>query len=80
MPSHDRALLEAALIGLGLKLAEVENAIVNLKRRMKGGVKGPLILPSLAAQPRKRRFSATTRKKMAAARTKWWAARRAKTL
>ena len=77
MPTHDRSLLEAALIGFQHKLAEVEKAISKLARKLGNRTKVPALLPSLAAVPRKRRrrrkVSAESRKKMAEAQKRRWA-------
>jgi len=78
MPTHDRSLLEAALIGFGHQLAQVENAIAKLKRRIKASVKVPPSLLSnvtpVKLKPRKRRkVSAESRKKMAEAQKRRWA-------
>ena len=76
MPTHDRSLLEAALVGFQHKLAEVEKAISKLTRKLGNKTKEPTLLPSLAAAPRKRRrrkVSAESRKKMAEAQRQRWA-------
>ena len=77
MPTHDRSILEAALVGFQHKLAEVEKAMRELKRKLGDKTGVPALLPSLAAVPKKRRkrrkVSAESRKKMAEAQKRRWA-------
>ena len=77
MPTHDRSLLEAALVGFQHKLTEVEKAMRELKRKLGNKIGVPTLLPSLAAVPRKRRkrrrVSAESRKRMAEAQKRRWA-------
>ena len=77
MPTHDRSLLEAALIGFQHKLAEVEKAISKLARKLGNKTGVPALLPTLAEVPRKRRkrrkVSAESRRKMAEAQQRRWA-------
>ena len=68
----DPALLRAALIGYENQLAEIEKAMADLRRRLKGGSPAA----GAPAQGRKRGMSAAARRRIAAAQKKRWAAYR----
>jgi hypothetical protein len=75
MPAHSSSLLQAALIGYQAQIKEIEQAMAAIRAQLKGS---GATATAPAAQPRKRpRFSAATRKKMAAAQKARWAAIRA---
>ena len=86
-PSVDKSLLEAALEGLELQKARIEDQIRNV-RRMLGGKPGSApaaIAPvataapaSTSAAPRRRELSAAARERIAAAQKRRWAAFRKK--
>jgi hypothetical protein len=68
----DPALLRAALIGYENQLAQIENAMAEIRRQLRtsgGGEAGP-------ASEGRRGMSAAARKRIAAAQKKRWAAYR----
>ena len=70
----DRSILEAALVGLHHQLVQIEDKISELRRRIRAAVKkGPPLLPSLSASPKRRRMSAAARKRIGDATRKRWA-------
>jgi hypothetical protein len=73
MPTYDNEILEAALIGYEHQKKEIETKIEQLRAYL-GGHVAPM---NEAASPRKRTFSAATRKRMAAAQQKRWASKNA---
>ena len=66
----DPSLLQAALIGYESQLAKIEEAMADLRRRIKTGPDGG----SAPASSRKRILSAGARRRIAAAQKKRWAA------
>jgi hypothetical protein len=68
MPTHDSSILEAALIGYQAEHDRIEQAIADLRRRLRtmGGGAGS------SPAPKKRRFSAAAKMRMAAAQRKRW--------
>ncbi len=68
----DPSLLRAALVGYENQLAEIENAMADLRRRLR--MTGPT--ESEPAGTRKHGMSAAARKRIAAAQKKRWAAYR----
>jgi hypothetical protein len=67
--THDRSILEAALIGYGRQLALIDQAIVELRRRIGSTASTP---PPPAKRTR-RPLSAAARASIAAAQRKRWA-------
>jgi hypothetical protein len=75
MPAHSSALLQAALIGYQSEINRIQEAMAAIRAELKGSG-GTSATPT--AEPRKRsRFSAASRKKMAAAQRARWAKIRA---
>jgi len=78
----DKSVLTAALEGLEAQKQKIEENILQVRSLLGGGTvrrgrppKGPAVRNALAATGRKRRkFSAATRAKMAAAQKRRWAA------
>ena len=64
----DPALLQAALLGYQNRLAEIDRAMADLRRQIKGAPQDG------SAPPRKRTMSAAARRRIAAAQKKRWAA------
>ena len=68
MPTHDLSLLQAALIGYQIERDRIEQAIADLRRRL--GTTG--VGAGSSPAPKKRRFSAAAKMRMAAAQRKRW--------
>jgi len=71
----NRALMEAALLGYQAQIAQIEQAIADLKRHLgssSSGSTGP------AAGQARRKISSAARKRMAAAQKRRWAEYRKK--
>jgi hypothetical protein len=65
----DTSLLQAALVGYQSKLAEIEQAMADIRKKL-----GTRTSPAAAGTPRKRRdLSAAARKRISAAQKKRWA-------
>ena len=78
--THDRDILEAALIGLQHSLAAVEARIADLRSRLGGlAAAGKAAAVALASVGRKRGMSEEARKRIALAQKKRWAAYKAGT-
>jgi hypothetical protein len=71
MATLDRETLEAALIGFEHQKAAIDTKIAQLKARLGGHV----VAVVTGAKKGRRKFSAETRAKMAAAQQKRWAAK-----
>ena len=69
----DPALLRAALLGYESQLAQIEEAMAELRRQLKTTTRSEEAAP---AKERKRGMSAAARKRIAAAQKKRWAAYR----
>ena len=69
----DPALLRAALIGYENQLAQIEEAMADLRRRLKIASPAPA---AGTAKPQRRGMSAAAKRRIAAAQKKRWAAYR----
>ncbi len=70
----DQSLLHAALIGYQNQLAEIENAMAELRRKLR--IASPAGAADNKAAPRHRTMSPAARRRIAAAQKKRWAAYR----
>src|ERR1700689_274899 len=70
MSKQDESLLRAALIGYQQQMADIESAIADIRSQLAGsGVKTPSTMEN---GPKRRKFSAAARKKMAASQRLRW--------
>ncbi len=78
MTTHDKDILEAALIGYAQQLALIDAKIAELRSRLGAQEPSEDRTSEGSSKPRKRRkkFSAETRRKMAEAQQRRWAAAR----
>jgi hypothetical protein len=79
MPKLPKVIIEAAILGFESRKLNIDNQIVELRRMLDGGPVMPAATSVGAAGTRKR-FSAATRRKMAAAQKLRWAKLRGKTV
>jgi len=64
----DRSLLEAALVGYQAQLAEIQQAMLNIR-----GMLGQQPAAAASSKPARRKMSAAGRRRIAAAQKKRWA-------
>jgi hypothetical protein len=65
-------IIEAAIKGYQAQKAEIDSQIAELRSMLPGGLTSPAATPSETGRPRKK-FSAASRRKMAAAQKARWA-------
>ena len=65
-------IIEAAIKGYQAQKAEIDSQIAELRSMLPGGLPSPVAMPSETGRPRKK-FSAASRRKMAAAQKARWA-------